>query len=256
MFDVLNTFWHTGILKRVFSPKEWQAILMAEDRIRVKALLIDLDGTIVNVIEPCIEAAREATSAPRFRHIDIKIGLEICKQLQSDLPLDDVFVKFGVDDKARKEFLQAFFNAWYTNTPIKTTLLPGVGATLQKLSKHFQLALITRRNMPKEPVIRELKRLGLTQYFKFILTSQDVEEPKPSPQAFVKAANHLAVSIRDCAVVGDSVVDIQAGKSAGAKTIAVASGLFGREELKKLKPDLIIKDINSLPNFLARTAPE
>jgi len=229
---------------------------MAEDRIKVKALLIDLDGTIVNALEPCIEAAKKATSAPQFRNIDIKIGLEICKQLQSDLPLDDIFIKFGIDHKAGKEFLQAFLNSWYTNTPIKTTLLPRVGATLQKLSKQFQLALITRRNMPKEPVVRELKRLGLTQYFKFILTSQDVEEPKPSPQAFVKAANHLGVSIRDCAVVGDSIVDIQAGRSAGAKTIAVASGLFSREELKKQQPDLIIKDINSLPNFLAKTAPE
>jgi len=98
--------------------------------------------------------------------------------------------------------------------------------------------------------MRELKRLGLTGYFKFIVTSQDVEEPKPSPQAFVKAANQLGVSIHDCAVVGDSTVDIQAGKSAGAKTIAVLTGLFSREELKKHKPDLITQNINSLPDIL------
>jgi phosphoglycolate phosphatase len=64
------------------------------------------------------------------------------------------------------------------------------------------------------------------------------------------AAERIGVKIQHCAIVGDSIVDIQAGKSAGAKTIAVLSGLFNREELKKQKPNLIIKDINSLPDWL------
>lgn len=225
---------------------------MAKQRMRVKALLIDLDGTLVDIIEPCIEATKEAASTLRFQKIDVKIGLEIAKKLQSNLPLDETFAKFGVDKNLGKEFLKAFLNAWYTIVTMKTTALPKVHKTLQKLSEHFQLALITRRNMPKEPIKRELKRLGLTQYFKFIMTSQDVEEPKPSPQAFVKAANHLDVSIHDCAVVGDSIVDIQAGKSAGAKTIAVLSGLFSREELEAEKPDLIIENISILPQHLLK----
>jgi HAD superfamily hydrolase (TIGR01509 family) len=220
---------------------------------RVKALLIDLDGTIVDITEPCLEAAKEAASALQLQNIDIKIGLEIAKKLQSNLSLDEVFAKFGIEKSVGKEFLEAFLNAWYTIAPIKTTSLPKVSTTLQKLSERFQLALITRRNMPKEPIMKELERLGLTQFFKVLVTSKDVEEPKPSPQAFVKAANQLEVSIHDCAVVGDALVDIQAGKSAGAKTIAVLSGLFTREELKKQKPDLIIKDINALPNFLQQT---
>jgi len=224
--------------------------MVKSDRLKVKALLIDLDGTIVDITEPCLEAAKEAASTLQLQNIDTKIGLEIAKKLQSNLSLDEVLTKFGIDKSVGEEFLKAFLNAWYTIAPKKTVLLPKVHTTLQKLSAHFQLALITRRNMPKEPIIRELERLGLTQYFKFIVTSQDVDEPKPSPQAFLKAANQLSVSIHDCAVVGDSIVDIQAGKSAGAKTIAVLSGLFTREELGKQKPDLILNDINSLPDLL------
>jgi len=218
--------------------------------LRVKALLIDLDGTIVDITQPCIEATETAASKLRFRNIDSKIGLEIAKKLQSNLSLEDVFAKFGINESMGQKFLEAFLKAWYTIAPVKTTPLPQVHETLSKLSQHFQLALITRRNMPKEPILRELKRLGLTEYFRFIVTSQDVEEPKPSPQAFLKAANQLGVSISDCAVVGDSIVDIQAGKSAGAKTIAVLSGLFSREELEKEKPDLIIENINSLLDVL------
>ncbi|NIR87095.1 HAD family hydrolase [Candidatus Bathyarchaeota archaeon] len=226
---------------------------MAKHRMKVKALLIDLDGTIVNIKEPCIEAAKKAISTLRFKKIDSEIGLEIAKKLQSNLPLDETFTKFGIDKGVGKEFLKAFLNAWYTIVTKKTTALPKVHKTLQKLSEHHQLVLITSRNMPKEPIEQELRRLGLTQYFKFVMTSQDVEEPKPSPQAFVKAANNLKVSIRDCAVVGDSIVDIQAGKSAGAKTIAVLSGLFGREEFEAEKPDLIIENISTLPKHLSES---
>jgi HAD superfamily hydrolase (TIGR01509 family) len=224
--------------------------MVKRKRLKVKAILIDLDGTIVDITEPCIEAAKEAASILRLHNVDTKIGLEIAKKLQSNLSLDEVFAKFGIDKSMGKRFLKAFLNAWYTIAPMKTQPLPNIHTTLQKLSKHFQLALITRRNMPKEPIMRELERLGLTQFFKFIVTSKDVEEPKPSPQAFVKAADQLGVPIHDCAVVGDAIVDIQAGKSAGAKTIAVLSGLFSREELEKQKPDLIIRDINALPDFL------
>jgi len=215
-------------------------------KMRVKALLFDLDGTIVDITEPCLEATKQALSTLGLSNIDIKIGLEIVKKMQSNLSIDEVFAKYGINKSAGKNFLEAFLNSWYTIAPMKTTTLRNVHKALQKLSEHFQLALITRRNMPKEPIMRELERLGLTQYFKFIMTSQDVEEPKPSPQAFVKAANHLGVSIRDCAVVGDSIVDIQAGKAAGAKTIAVLTGLFTKGELEQQNPDLIIESIINL----------
>jgi len=224
--------------------------LAKQKTLRIKAFLIDLDGTIVDITQPCIEAAEIAASKLGFRNIDSKIGLEIAKKLQSNLSLDDVFIKFGIHESMGQKFLEAFLKAWYTIAPLKTAPLPQVHETLSKLSQHFQLALITRRNMPKEPILRELKRLELTEYFRLIVTSQDVEEPKPSPQAFLKAANQLEVSISDCAVVGDSIVDVQAGKSAGTKTIAVLSGLFSREELEKEKPDLIIENINSLLDVL------
>jgi len=223
---------------------------MVQHKIRVKALLIDLDGTIVDITELCTEAAKEAASKLRLQNIDTEIGLEIAKKLQSNLSLDEVFAKFGMNKGVGQEFLKIFLKSWYNIAPMKTTLLPNVQTTLQKLSKHFKLALITRRNMPREPIVRELERLGLTQFFKLIVTSQDVEDPKPSPQAFIRAADHLTVPIRDCAVVGDSIVDIQAGKAARAKTIAVLSGLFSREELEAQKPDLIIKNIAVLPYYL------
>jgi phosphoglycolate phosphatase len=226
------------------------ALTGVKQRIRAKALLIDLDGTIVDIAEPCHEAAEQAAHRLGLRNIDAKIGLTIAKTLQSSHSIDEAFQKLSADKKVSKDFVKAFLDSWYTLAPTRTCLLPKVASTLKIVSKRWALALITRRNMPKEPIRKELQRLGLTPFFKVIITSQDVDEPKPSPQAYVKAANQLGVPIRNCAVVGDSTVDIQAGKSAGAKTIAVLSGLFSRDELERLEPDLILRDLSALPDFL------
>jgi phosphoglycolate phosphatase-like HAD superfamily hydrolase len=54
----------------------------------------------------------------------------------------------------------------------------------------------------------------------------------------------------DCVIVGDSVTDVRAGKEAGALTAAVLSGLFSRGELAREKPDLILRDVTELPEFV------
>jgi phosphoglycolate phosphatase len=216
-------------------------------------MLIDLDGTIVYIDEPLFEAARRTASTLGLPNIDSRIGFELAKELQSNPYPDNVFARFGIEKEMRKGFLETFLATWYSIVSIRTVLVPKADVTLHRLSERYPLALITRRNMPKEPIRDELERLGLTRYFKSIVTSQDVKEPKPSPQAFETGANRLGVPIKDCLVVGDSITDIQAGRSAGARTAAVLSGLFSQEELEKEKPDLILKNINSLPNFLLIT---
>jgi HAD superfamily hydrolase (TIGR01509 family) len=223
---------------------------LTRERIKAKALLIDLDGTIVDITEPCHAAAKEAAIKLQLEDIDPEIGVEIAKKLQISNSIDEAVHKLARRRKVGKSFVKAFLDSWYALAPRRTRVMPQVAETLEAISRHYSLALITRRNMPKKPIIKELKRLGIAPFFKVIVTSQDVDQPKPSPQAYEKAASKLGVSVQDCAVVGDSTTDIKAGKSAGAKTIAVLSGLFSRKELEKLEPDLIIRDINALPDFL------
>jgi phosphoglycolate phosphatase-like HAD superfamily hydrolase len=113
-----------------------------------------------------------------------------------------------------------------------------------------KLALTTRRNVPKMVIVEELERFGLAKYFHNITTSLDTQNPKPSPEALIICSKRLNVGIPFCLVVGDSVVDVRAGKNAGARTAAVLSGIFTRDELEKEKPDLILENINKLPAFL------
>ncbi|MEM2338274.1 MAG: HAD family hydrolase, partial [Candidatus Bathyarchaeia archaeon] len=125
-----------------------------------------------------------------------------------------------------------------------------VSKTLEELSKRTKLALLTMRRVPKENIWKELEKFGIAKHFHCIVTALDTPFPKPSPKAIVACAEKLCVKIGECAVVGDSVSDVKAGKNAGAKTVAVLSGIFSREELARENPDLIIADLNELLRVL------
>jgi phosphoglycolate phosphatase len=221
-------------------------------KLRVKALLLDLDGTLVDSSKALREAGRAGFSAVGMtEHSDERIAFEVARRLEQDLPIGDLFAKFDLDAEIEKRFLPAYLNAYYSAVISKSKLFPSAKVTLELLSQHFSLALITLRYVVKEQVLDELKHLGIRKHFRVVVTALDVKNPKPFPDALLIAAEKLRVPISECAIVGDSIVDVQAGKAAGAVTVAVLTGLFSRAQLEKEKPDLIVKDVGSLPNHLA-----
>lgn len=225
---------------------------MTNGKLRVKALLLDLDGTLVDSTEALREAGRAGFSAVGMvEHSDERIAFEVARRLEQDLPIDDLFVKFDLGAEVEERFLPAYLNAYYSAVISKSRLFPDAKVTLELLSQHFLLALITLRYVVKEQVVDELKHLGIRRHFRVVVTALDVKKPKPFPDALLAAAEKLRVPIKECAIVGDSVVDVRAGRAAGAVTVAVLTGLFSRVQLEKEKPDLIVKDVGSLPNYLA-----
>jgi pyrophosphatase PpaX len=218
--------------------------------LKAKALLIDLDGTLVDSAEALKNAARIAWTTIGIYSGDVEIGLKIAKRLQQNTALDDLFA--GMSQEIKNKFLAAYLKAFYEGAIEKTKPFPNVHKTLEKLSEKMPLALITRRPIPKKQLQRELKRHNLIKYFKATVTAKEVHRPQPSPEIIFKAAEKLGVSASECAVVTDSPIDIQAGKTAGAKTVAVLSGLFSKEELEKEKPNLIVRSINDLQGLVTK----
>ncbi len=141
-------------------------------------------------------------------------------------------------------------NAYYSVTEAKTKLLPNVSATLEALAGRAKLALITMRHVPNQVILKELDCFGISKYFTHVVTALDTSKPKPSPEALIRCVEALDLEMCDCIIAGDSVNDVRAGKAAGARTVAVLSGLFRCEELARECPDLILPDVTSLPDFI------
>jgi len=213
-------------------------------KLKVKGIMLDLDGTIVDSKEAYLEAVKAAFKAIGRKTVDIKVATEIPRRLEQNIPINDIV---GVDTQ---RFLKVYLKAYHKATAVKAKPVPNTSETLKKLSEKAKLALITMRYVTKEKVVKELKSFGLAKYFQSVITALDTHQPKPSPEALIKCANQISIPLRECAIVGDSITDVRAGKIVGAKTVAVLSGIFTREELEREKPDLILESINKLPRFL------
>ncbi len=217
---------------------------MEKPSLKVKGIILDLDGTIVDSTEAYLEAAK-AAFASVGRPVDIKLATEIPRKLEQNLSIDNLIT--GIDTQ---KFLSTYLNAYHRATAKKTKLMPKISKTLEKLSRKAKLVLMTMRHVPKEKVVRELEKFGLAKYFQLVVTGLDNNHPKPSPEAITEIAKQLDIQTSECAVVGDSVINVRTGRNAGAKTVAVLSGTFTKEELEKEKPDLILKNVNELPDFI------
>jgi HAD superfamily hydrolase (TIGR01509 family) len=172
-------------------------------------------------------------------------ALEIPRKLEQRQPITGI-VKGNI-----QEFLRIYLNAYYSISAEKTKPIPNIQTTLELLAKKAKLALITMRNVPTQNIIAELTQFGIAQHFTHIITAMDTHKPKPSPEALINTVKTLDVNICDCLIVGDSINDIKAGKAAGAKTVAVLTGLYTCQELAKENPDLILKDATQLPKHIA-----
>lgn len=214
-------------------------------KLKVKGILIDLDGTLVNSREAYSEALKKTYATMGLKNFNIRITLEIPRRLEQNLLIDDLIPEGDIE-----KFLNIYLKTYYRLTENKARPLPNTSKTLEKLSKKAKLALLTLRHVSREKVRRELEKFCLAKYFHCVVTALDTPFPKPSPEALLKCAQQMGVKIDECIVVGDSVADIKAGKKAGAKTVAVLSGIFTREELEREKPDLILENIKELPSFI------
>ncbi len=218
---------------------------MNPKKLTVKGILFDLDGTILDTRPAYLYAAKTALNRLGQPIPEEEQLLQIPKRLELKMPITDI-----VPAKTQ-QFLTLFLRTFYETASQRTIPAPYVGQTLRALSQRMKLAVITMRYMPNIKVAQELRRHMLDGYFAHIVTALDTPKPKPSPQALIKAVEAIDLEMCTCIIVGDSVVDVEAGRAAGTKTVAVTSGLYTLKELKAAKPDFIIQAISDLPSLLA-----
>jgi len=218
---------------------------MKNEKLRVKGIILDLDGTLVDSKQAYLEAARKAFSAFGQKTFDISVVTEIPKRFEEHSPLDDLLPGINA-----QKFAETYLKAYYRAASTKAKPFPDVALTLRRLNEKAKLAMITQRCISMQKIVDQLEKFGIAEHFQVVLTGIDMSNPKPSPEGLIQCSKKLDVRTYDCAMVGDSVVDIQAGRNAGAITVAVLSGIFSFEELQKQKPDLILENVTKLPDSL------
>ena len=210
---------------------------MSLDISRVHALCFDVDGTLSDTDDLYAQKVSRFLPHVLFRDPD-RLARRFIMWIETPgnalMGLPD---RFGLDDE-----LAALAN-WLNRRPRHRLpaymLIPGVDALLARLHGRFPMAVVSARD--ERGTRAFLDHFNLTQYFDVIVTALSAEHTKPYPDPVIYAAQKMNVSPESCLMIGDTTVDIRAGKSAGAQTVGVLCGFGEEAELKRKGADLILK---------------
>ncbi len=114
-------------------------------------------------------------------------------------------------------------------------------------SKGFLLACCS--SSPLKTVRQALKEMEIEEYFDYIQSGEEIENPKPAPDIYRMAAEELHVSAEECVVYEDSELGIRSGKSAGMYVIAREDARFKQDQSDA---DVLVHDIREMEKILLK----
>ncbi|MDT8879876.1 phosphoglycolate phosphatase [Halomonas saccharevitans] len=175
-------------------------------------------------------APREVVTAPPRRSVAGKASLEAGEEIDKDLL-----------EQAHTAFL-----AHYGRAPCaRTRLYPGAREALEGLSaRGLPLALVT--NKPSAFIAPLLEAFDLARHFALCLGGDSLAAKKPDPAPLLHVAAHFDVAPSACLMVGDSRHDIEAGRAAGFRTLAVPYGYNHGEPVALSRPDGTVESLAEL----------
>ncbi len=133
-------------------------------------------------------------------------------------------------------------------------LIPGVEHLFFELAHHkipIGIVSSTMRTYMDLKLL-PLARKGLKELLSSIVAIEDAPRKKPAPDPLIVCAKALGVPVQHCVYIGDSHVDIQAGRNAGTMTIGVLTGLHDRETLENENPTMILESVADFTPLVVR----
>lgn len=194
------------------------------------ALLFDLDGTLIDSVYEhvnvwAVTLRSVGIVVPRWK-IHRRIGMNGESMIRQLLREPEVHYR-GLDAGP----LEKKHDAKFKNSISNVTLLPGTEALLRYLNRSaVRWAIATTGN--RKQTSHLLRKLEIPRP-RVVITGDDVEKAKPSPDVFVLAAERLEVPIENCIVVGDSPWDMLAAGRRRALGVGILAGGYSKGELEE-----------------------
>jgi len=220
---------------------------MEDECLKIRAIVMDMDGTITNFNLDFISFRRRALEELE------RIGLrtpDMTEQLALFMILSKLRDKVDINTFRRiRKKIYSMIEETELKAAVEVTLYPGAVNTLRKLrDQSVKIGLVT--NNGRKGTDLTLTRHRLHNLFDAVVTRDDCEDMKPAAEPVLKALAKLKVTSDETVLIGDGVMDIMAAKAAGIPSVAVATGPFKSELLLKAEPDYLLGSINDLPALI------
>ncbi len=219
---------------------------MTFDLARVKGICFDVDGTLSDTDDAYVARLNRVFKVARFffRKGD-STHFSRWLVMVTESPMNGLYHwldKHSQDDNAAKIFSR-LAQGGKGKTKI-FLLMRGTLELLTELYTRYPLAVVSARD--ELTTSRFLQQCNLGRFFRVVATSQTCEFTKPFPDPVLHASTVMQLPPEECVMIGDTTVDILAGKRAGAQAIGLLCGFGTEDELRKAGADLIVRDLEEL----------
>lgn len=208
---------------------------------RIKAVLFDLDGTLLDTSE-FIFSAFEHT----LKHHDrVVLDRKIMGKMMGRA-LSECYEEFapGIDPEGLMERHRIFQSGnKHLVRPFPQTI-----QLLDKLKKEgYKIAIVTSRVGSAQ---ESMDDTGISKHVDVLIDARSTKQHKPHPEPVLKALEKLSLTADEAVMVGDGDADVFSGKAAGVTTIGVTIGMVPLEILKASNPDYLVDSLEDVETVI------
>lgn len=218
----------------------------------LRAVAFDLDGTLIDTAPDIASATNRmltglgAPALPRDQ-IRLMIGEGVDMLIRRAL----IASRRAVPGEADLAVARALFREAYGQTLFRESrVYPGVADGLARVTNAgLRLGCVTNKDATF--TLPLLEAAGLRQYFDQVLCPASAVERKPAPTLLLQLCSRLDLTPEVLLMVGDSHLDVAAGRAAGCRVVAVSYGYHHGTPAETLGADAVVASLTALADLPA-----
>jgi phosphoglycolate phosphatase len=220
----------------------------------IKAVVVDLDGTLLDTAPDLAEAANRMLAELQLPHIEdarLKtyigngVGRLIKRVLTRDMNAEPDEALFA---KAQPIYERHYAEVVSLNSRPYAGVVEGLDAFK---NAGYRLACIT--NKAEKFTLPLLKDTGLSGYFELVLSGDTLPRKKPDPMPLLHVCEKFGVTPDELLLIGDSLNDTQAARAAGCYVFCVPYGYNRGQNVNELDLDAIVDTLVDAANLIIKT---
>ena len=216
----------------------------------IRTVLFDLDGTLIDSVRLILDSYHHTLAA---HGLPPRTDEEWLRGVGT--PLTVQFAEWR-DDLGTLEAMIATYREYNLKHHDRMVqVYPGVVEAVREIREAgARTGLVTSKN--RLGALRGLTLVRLERMMDVLVCADEVTNPKPHPEPVEKAVALLGADPATTVYVGDSIHDMQSGRAAGVRTVAVLWGPFGRSHLEGAKPDYWVETPEQLVDLIRSVSGE
>ena len=217
-------------------------MMLARTPLSVKAVMIDLDGTLLDTAMDLATAANLTLEELGLSKVDPETIKTFIGKGVLNLMTKTYIASTGSAPEDFDPVMEIFERNYDSVVSKESRPYPGVVEGLEALkAAGFRLACIT--NKVARFTIPLLKDTGLYDFFEIVLSGDSLPKKKPDPMPLLHACEHFGIKPPEMLLIGDSINDVQAARAAGCDVFCVPYGYNEGMDVRELDSDALVESL-------------